>query len=412
MVELQNDSNDLNDRLAAKLELFSQIGNNSQYHDQSNTHIKNFIRFDTFDFTKLSFKNKGYTYTNPLYVDDFFTALYSLFKTQKLCDVTLICGDKSELASIREEASVSIQCHKVVLASFSNYFKAMFSSNLIETQTNRVYLPNVEINALNAVITYAYSGSISFNTSNVQSIFLIASLLDLKQIIDAASDYMESQLDTNNALEIYVFARQHMCEYLEEKSQDFINRYFVDIVKTNEFFQFNDVNMLVDLFSSDDLDVANEESLFVTILDWIEHDYASRCGYFELLFKKCVRLSLIEPARVSEIFIKYQSIIFQSEACVTMIRCYIEGKSVHSDQSLKKATKRSGMLKAEQCFILIGGNCDNDEGCYVNCFNPFNGDKYFLSKNFLEKSAFQSKGYFHIENPGNILNKKDMVLNI
>jgi hypothetical protein len=272
---------------------------------------------------------------------------------------------------------------------------------LLETQTNRVYLSNFEISALTEVIAYAYSGSISFNVNNVQNVFVIASLLNLKQVQNAASDYMESKLDMSNAIEIYGFARQHMCDYLEEKSRDFINRYFVDIAKTSEFNQFSNVAFIIDLLSSDDLDVANEEFLFATILKWIEHDYASRCEHFESLFLKCIRLSLIEPAKVDEIFVKYQSIIFQSETCLRIIRDYIAGKSADSNQTtLTSVAKRSGMVRAEQCFILIGGNCDNDEGCYVNCFNPFNGDKYFLSKNFLEKSKFMTKGYFHIENPG------------
>lgn len=58
------------------------------------------------------------------------------------------------------------------------------------------------------------------------------------------------------------------------------------------------------------------------------------------------------------------------------------------------------MAKAEQCFLLIGGNCDLADGSYVNCFNPFNGEKYFLSRSFLEKASLLNKGYFHIENPG------------
>jgi hypothetical protein len=62
--------------------------------------------------------------------------------------------------------------------------------------------------------------------------------------------------------------------------------------------------------------------------------------------------------------------------------------------------KRAGMSKAKYCFLLVGGNCDLDDGYYVNCFNPFNGDKYMMSRGFIEKKNFMSNGYFHVENPG------------
>jgi hypothetical protein len=345
-------------------------------------------------------------------MDEFFSELHCLYRANKFCDVTLICGESVNDKEDELTAANSISCHKIVLASFSPYFQAMFSSNLIETKTNRVHLPNFDLDALREVIAYAYSGSISFNVHNVQNILAIAFMFNLKQVVNAASDFMESKLDASNAVEAYALARHHMCEYLANKSREFINRCFVDVAKTSEFIECENVELLVELLSSDDLDVASEEFVLTTVLKWIEHNYETRLEHLERLFFSCVRLSLIESGTINEIFMKYQSIITPNEKCLQAIRDCITGDyqppSVPKNSAnenthtvlIKKEVKRSGMLKADRCFLLIGGNCDNDEGCYVNCFNPFNGEKYFLSKSFLDKSKFLTKGFFHIENPG------------
>jgi hypothetical protein len=111
--------------------------------------------------------------------------LRSLFANQNFTDVVLICADKKDDVTHKEGVeldytNVSIPCHKIVLSAFSPYFQAMFSSNLIENQTNRVFMPNVDFKTLHEMINYAYSGRITLNINNVQSLFQLASLFQTK----------------------------------------------------------------------------------------------------------------------------------------------------------------------------------------------------------------------------------------
>ena len=126
-------------------------------------------------------------------------------------------------------------CHKLVLSAFSSYFLGMFSSNLVENTTNKVILPNTDYSTLTEIINYAYSGTINLNITNVQNIFVVASLFCLKELVQACSDYMLSQLDINNSIDVFCFAKHHMCDELMLKSKEFINFF------TNNFrrFRFN-----------------------------------------------------------------------------------------------------------------------------------------------------------------------------
>ena len=348
-------------------------------------------------------ENPGYTYVNPIYTDEFLTSLYSLFKEKKFCDTVLICGEKPKISDHplpEQSLDCCISCHKIVLSSFSDYFRAMFSSDCVETQTGRVYLPEFDAASLAQVIHYAYSGQLTLNVDNVQNVFAIASFLNLPQLVTACADYMESQLDLSNALDTYAFARAHFCEYLEFKSRDYVNRYITELIKTDEFVQFENAAFLCDLLSSNDLELAAEQLLLLAILSWCQFDSSTRHVHFERLFRTCVRLQFIERPILADMALKFARVIESSPWCKQIIEDYIDGKiSNDSNGGVNfSQAKRSGMLRSEKCFLLIGGNCELDDGSYVNCFNPFNGDKYFLSKNFVDKSL--TKGYFHIENPG------------
>ena len=77
-------------------------------------------------------------------------------------------------------------------------------------------------------------------------------------------------------------------------------------LKSNEFLALH-VDELVEILSSDDLNVKNEEIVFDAILRWINHDPENRKQYIINLLK-CVRLGLlstqyfVEKVKVSQIF--------------------------------------------------------------------------------------------------------------
>ena len=56
------------------------------------------------------------------------SGLRSLRDSAQFCDVTIVCESQEFL------------CHKLVLSSFSPYFKAMFSANMAESNQDKVLL--------------------------------------------------------------------------------------------------------------------------------------------------------------------------------------------------------------------------------------------------------------------------------
>ena len=273
----------------------------------------------------------------------------------------MICGSK--LDSV-DSSHLIIPCHKLVLSAFSSYFLAMFTSDLVENKTNQVYMPNTDFATLNELVNYAYTGSIDLNVNNVQSIFSLASLLCSKEIIEACSAYMLSQLDVNNSLDVYCFARHHMCAELVNKSKEFINRNISEIFKTNEFLLIDNPDLVYELLSSDDLNVQSEEVVLSSMLQWTEFDFEKRKDLFEKLFR-AIRLEYVDDKFLDDFYSENKKLFTEDTKCEEIIQEHLKKKYLTSDNSTRisiRKNKRIGMIKPDYVFLLIGGNCDMVDG--------------------------------------------------
>jgi len=67
-----------------------------------------------------------------------------------LCDVVFICGN----GQIKQR----IAAHRLVVATLSDYFRAMFESNMLETKQREIVINDIDPDALEKLILYAYEG--------------------------------------------------------------------------------------------------------------------------------------------------------------------------------------------------------------------------------------------------------------
>ncbi len=272
---------------------------------------------------------KDYLFNNQKYSEQFFIELRKYFIQNQFTDVKINCNNEE------------ILCHKIVLAAFSKYFYAMFTSNLLETQTNTVNMDNVDINALRDLINYAYCGSIELNIQNVQNILSLASLLQVFELIDACADYMETQLEPNNCINVYYFASLHNCLKLKSKSKEYVDKHFCDVMHTDEFRAIEDPERICEFINSDDLNIEKEQILLLCIFKWINVDYNKRIPYAERL-SKYVRYSLIDDfTTIENLLVAEIDDSTKREHFKGLVRRLSDERSVFIDK------KRAGKLLAQ-----------------------------------------------------------------
>lgn len=130
-----------------------------------------------------------------LHSEQLLQGLNLLRQHHELCDIILRVGD------------VKIHAHKVVLASISPYFKAMFTGNLSEKENSEVEFQCIDEAALQAIVEYAYTGTVFISQDTVESLLPAANLLQIKLVLKECCAFLESQLDPGIVLEFLVLRR-------------------------------------------------------------------------------------------------------------------------------------------------------------------------------------------------------------
>ncbi|XP_069466164.1 kelch-like protein 17 isoform X3 [Ambystoma mexicanum] len=226
---------------------------------------------------------------------DAFVCMNRMRQRGLLCDIILHVGTKE------------IKAHKVVLASCSPYFHAMFTNasfsdvtpaplcvpadEMSESRQTHVTLHDIDPQALEQLVQYAYTAEVVVGEGNVQTLLPAASLLQLNGVRDACCKFLLSQLDPSNCLGIRGFADTHSCSDLLKSAHKYVLQHFVEVSKTEEFMLLP-LKQVLDLISSDSLNVPSEEEVYRAVLSWVKHDVDGRRQHVPRLMK-CVRLPLL-----------------------------------------------------------------------------------------------------------------------
>ena len=146
-----------------------------------------------------------------------FLEMNALRESEQLCDVVLeVDGER-------------IAAHRVVLASLSSYFRAMFTGEMAESKQKVITINGVDAKSLRTLVEYAYTATIRISEENVQAILPAASVLQFEEVKRACSEFLRRQLDTDNCLGIKVFAEVHGCTELQSAATVYSSHYFTQV---------------------------------------------------------------------------------------------------------------------------------------------------------------------------------------
>uniref|UniRef100_A0A8D1LT49 BTB domain-containing protein n=1 Tax=Sus scrofa TaxID=9823 RepID=A0A8D1LT49_PIG len=104
-----------------------------------------------------------------------------------------------------------------------------------ESRQTHVTLHDIDPQALDQLVQFAYTAEIVVGEGNVQTLLPAASLLQLNGVRDACCKFLLSQLDPSNCLGIRGFADTHSCSDLLKAAHRYVLQHFVDVAKTEEF---------------------------------------------------------------------------------------------------------------------------------------------------------------------------------
>nr|XP_033771756.1 kelch-like protein diablo isoform X3 [Geotrypetes seraphini] len=296
-------------------------------------------------------------FEDPLHPQRLLDGLNSLRLQRCFCDVVLCCGGHD------------FPCHRLVLASCSSYFRAMFShAGLAEANQERVAINGVEAAMVGALVDYAYTAQVIINKSNVQGLLAASNLLDVLAVREACCHFMEQHMDETNCVGIHCFAEAHACPELRRRSLEYILRHFSRVSRLGEFLCLAR-EKLMEIVASDDLNVAREEEVFEAVALWLEKE-PGRKQNFEKVFE-LIRLPLISPYYIHDV-IEPHSVILGSPPCQRLLS---EAKDFlllqdRRNEFFGPRTRPRKSTGTSEVIVTVGGEDDKVVLRSVECFDP------------------------------------------
>lgn len=257
-------------------------------------------------------------------------------RQEALCDLVLRVAYKDNI--------VNFMVHKVVLASCSPYFRAMFTSNFKECRAPEVTLRDVCPQVVGRLIDFAYTARITVGEKSVLHVLLAAMRYQMEDVAKACCDFLTKHLEPSNVIGISRFAEEIGCTELHKRSREYINTHFSKVTKEEEFLSLSHCQLL-ELISQDSLKVLCESEVYKACTDWVHGDMENRSQYLHALLN-AVHIYALPPN-----FLKSQlqscPILSKANSCKDFL------SKIFQDMTLRKLTPAP--LRGSQLIYVAGG---------------------------------------------------------
>ncbi|KAH8032688.1 hypothetical protein HPB51_001080 [Rhipicephalus microplus] len=234
---------------------------------------------------------------------------------RELCDVVLLVGNRKIFA------------HRIVLSACSPYFHAMFTGELAESRQTEVTIRDIDEHAMELLMDFAYTSHIVVEEGNVQMLLPAACLLQMA-------------------------------------------KFKMSAVMESEEFLLLPVNQLVDIISSDELNVRSEEQVFSAVMSWVKYNVTERRQNLGQVLQH-VRLPLLSPKFLvgtvgSDLLIK------SDEVCRDLVDEAKNYLLLPQERPLMQGprTRPRKPVRRGEVLFAVGGWCSGDAIASVERYDP------------------------------------------
>ncbi|XP_046329574.1 kelch-like protein 26 [Haliotis rufescens] len=195
--------------------------------------------------------------------DVLLAGLRHLRDKHQLFDVTLVV-DKLELPA-----------HRVVLASCSDYFRAMFTDGLKECRQKRIVLNGVTARGMKNLLDFAYTSKSNIDSDNVADVLGAATHVQILPVIDACEDFLRSHLSLDNCVDVASVADLYCLQPLQQHVQQYICKHWTTFTMSTYFHSMGQ-QALVNVLASGFPVNCSELEVLLAVLSWVKYSPEER----------------------------------------------------------------------------------------------------------------------------------------
>jgi len=192
--------------------------------------------------------------------------------------------DEGQFIDVRLKVREDIfPAHRIVLAANSDYFHAMFTDGMKESNQAVIALKDESISpdAFKIVMDSIYTGDLCVNEENVFEVLAAADHLQVTTVVQQCCDFLKREfiqlrLDLHNYCLLFTVADRHSLRNLQEAAEKKMASMYVDVCESEEFLSNVGGDQLFSLLSRDDLNAPSETFVFKSVMQWIKHKKEER----------------------------------------------------------------------------------------------------------------------------------------
>ncbi|XP_059173904.1 uncharacterized protein LOC131954324 [Physella acuta] len=181
------------------------------------------------------------------------------------CDFTIFVDGK-EFKSNRE-----------ILSSNSNYFDALFRSNMKEAKEGRVELHGMTSETFAVVLNFIHQRVHGLTANNIEEIWDAANRLDIAIYLNKIEQFLIDKLSIDNIWHFYLKGVDFNSKNIKDGTLKFIKRNYEHIYNMKEFLNLP-FPLVLSCIEDDELNVSTEDSVLESILTWLSHGNYKQCA--------------------------------------------------------------------------------------------------------------------------------------
>ncbi|XP_060115965.1 kelch-like protein 13 [Heteronotia binoei] len=257
-----------------------------------------------------------------------------------LCDVTLVPGDGEETFPV----------HRAMMASASDYFKAMFTSGMKEQDLTCIKLHGVNKKGLKKIIDFIYTAKLSLNMDNFLDTLEAASFLQILPVLDVCSLFLMSGVSFENYAEVGQLAKMYNLTEVDQYVDNYILKNFPALLRTGKFVQLP-FEQLALVLSSNSLKHCTELELFQAACRWLRAE-EPRMEHAAKLMKH-IRFPLMTPENLLN-HVQMVDFMRTDNACLNLL---LEASNYHMMPYMKPLLQstRTAIRSDSTYLVTLGG---------------------------------------------------------
>ena len=132
------------------------------------------------------------------------------------------------------------KAHKLILKTRSPVFRAMFDNQMIESQTNRVEINDMDEEIFEQMLRFIYTVDIDIKSFEMsKQLFSSSDKYDLKGLKEFCEQFMVSHLSVENVCDVLILADKHSAIDLKKYCINFIKRRLRSVINTKGWKAMN-----------------------------------------------------------------------------------------------------------------------------------------------------------------------------